>query len=384
MPIPNHTLSLHKRAETKAAMRRHGVGPRGRPRQVSGVVKEGGIGKSVQVITGAGMAGPGTTVSFGGNPIIMTAKVALLFYGSAWNNLSLSPNCSDIEVAVQTILDSNYLSVLADYQCNGAHFNHIWNRIITDPPGNPFDGSDAGDVADDVIDNYYSTLPHYNRPNFYAVFLPPGVSLEKAGINGAHSIDGSTRYSWQLYGSLDYITTTFTHELVEAMTDPDGDGWQVDPRDGTDWNEIADVCNNASMRVNGVAVAAYFSRSYKACVVPQPDPPPPPPPPPPTLPNGEHQITGATFHYHNGIAYIGVVGGTWNGKPWAMAIEEAIVRVKNGSLSFYTLEDGKKARVLIGNSLLFDFLTTSPDGTKENNLDVIAQKHPLKTTDLWV
>ena len=106
--IATHTLSPQKRVKTKAAIRRHGVGPQGRPRQVSGVVKEGGIGKSVQIITGPGEAGPGTTVSFGGNPIIMTAKVALLFYGSAWNNLSLSPNCSDIEAAVLSILGMRF------------------------------------------------------------------------------------------------------------------------------------------------------------------------------------------------------------------------------------------------------------------------------------
>lgn len=377
MSIPNHTLSKPKSARVKVA-RRLGVGPKGRPRQATGE------GEAVQLITGAGMAGPGTTVSFGGNPIIMTARVALIFYGSIWNDLSLSPNCLDIQGAVQTIFVTPYLSVLLDYQCNGAHMNTIWNRIITDPPGNPFDGDDAGEIADDLIDNYYSTLPTYNRPNFYAVFLPPGVSLKLANVNGAHSNDGNTYYSWQLYGSLDYITSTFSHELVEAMTDPDGDGWQVDPRGDTNWNEIADVCNNASMRVNGVAVAAYFSQSYKACVVPQPDPPPPPPPPPPSLPNGEYQITGAAFDYHNGIRYVGFIAGTWDGKSWAMDTDRAIARVEDGSLSFYTLEDGKKATVHLGHSLVHAFLTTSPDNTKENNLDVIAQKHPCRNIDLWV
>jgi hypothetical protein len=382
MSITNYALSQPRRVKPKTA-RRVGVGPKGRPLHVhQGEVR--GAGAAVTIITGPGVAGPGTTVSFGGNPIIMTARVALLFYGNVWNDLSLSPNCVDVQSAVQTILAMPYLSALLDYQCNGAHMNTIWNRIITDPPGNPFDGDDAGDVADDLIDNYYSTLPTYNRPNFYAVFLPPGVSLELSNVNGAHSYDGSTRYSWQLYGSLDFTTSTFTYELVEAMTDPDGDGWQVDPRNDTSWNEIADVCANRTMRVNGVSVAAYFSTSNNACVVPQPDPPPPPPPPPPKLPDGEHQISCALFDYHNGIRYVGIIGGVWDGKSWAMSTDQAITRMQQGGLSLYTWADGKKAAVKIGHSLVHAFLTTSADATEENNLDVIAQEHPCPTRDLWV
>jgi hypothetical protein len=373
MYIPRIELSNgHKRAR-KTALAGRGAGPRGE------AVHTHGAGEAVKIITGPGIAGPGTTVSFGGNGVIMSARVALLFYGSAWKDVSFNPNAGTILTAVRTILASPYCDVLADYQCNGAMNSAAWNRIINNPPGNPFDGDDCGGVADDLIDNFYSNFPTYNRPNFFAFFLPPGVSLEKGGINGAHSIDGSTRYSWQLYGSLDFITTTFSHELVEAMTDPDGDGWQVDPRDDSNWNEIADVCGNTSARINGVAAAAYFSTSNKACVVPQPNPPPPPPPPPPKLPDGEHQISTGIFESHNGIQFIGIIGGTFDGKPWAMPTQYAIHRVEQGGLRFFTMNDGKRAEVKVGNTLVASFLTTAADNTKLNNLDVIVENNPLRS-----
>ena len=374
MYVPRIDIFSKGKPTPKLKSKGRGVGPSG-----NGHIHAAGSGDAVQIFSGPGVAGPGTTVSFGGNGVIITGHVALLFYGSAWQDETLNPNAGTIVNAARTILASPYCSLLLDYECNGAHNNTAWNRIINNPPGNPFDGGDCAGVADDLIDNFYSGFPTYNRPNFFAFFLPPGVSLEQGGINGAHSIDGTTRYSWQLYGSLDSITTTFSHELVEAMTDPDGEGWQVDPRDDSNWNEICDVCGNQSARINGVSAAAYFSTSKRACVVPLPDPPPPPPPPPPMLPDGEYRISTGIFEYHNGIRFIGIVGGEFEGKTWALQTQYAITRVKGGGLRFYTLEGGERANVTVGNTLVASFLTTVADDTTLNNLDQIVDKNPLQS-----
>jgi hypothetical protein len=72
MSIPNYSLSSRKRIASSAGF---GVGPHGRPKETAG------SGDFIATYGGAGLAGPGTTVSFGGNPIIMDARVALIFYG---------------------------------------------------------------------------------------------------------------------------------------------------------------------------------------------------------------------------------------------------------------------------------------------------------------
>src|SRR5262249_49568173 len=61
-------------------------------------------------------------------------------------------------------------------------------------------------------------------------------------------------------GNLNTITDELSHEVVEAMTDPDGDGIQVLPRNNTDWNEIGD--NEAAeyhALINGYIVQSYWS-----------------------------------------------------------------------------------------------------------------------------
>lgn len=376
MSIPTIRLSSHRRprAAKAAKPKRSGVVPL---MPAHHPPYKGGA--ATAIFNGPGFpSAANTTVSFGGYPILMHAHVALIFYGSAWKDQAPNPSAVAIQDAIQTVLDSPYCSQLLDYECTGGDMNTAWNVIVLDDPPSTVSQDDAEDLVEDLVDSFYSTFPFNNRPTFYAVFLPPGVTVDTP-INGEHSNDGGLYFSYQLFGTLDFITQVFTHELVEALTDPDGNGWQVDPRNGTNWNEIADICKNASARVNGVSVAAYYSTSIGACVVPQPDPPPPPPP---QLPDGEYRITNGFFAYHKGSRYLAIIGGSHNGQPWLMHVDHAVQRVQNGQLKFYTLEGGHKANVVIGTSETnHQFLTTTPDSTKVNNLDVIAEVNPSKLPD---
>lgn len=60
-----------------------------------------------------------------------------------------------------------------------------------------------------------------------------------------------------------------------------------------------------------------------------------------------------------------------------MPTQYAIHRVEKGGLRFFTMNDGKRAEVKVGNSLVASFLTTAADDTKLNNLDVIVKNNPL-------
>jgi hypothetical protein len=74
--------------------------------------------------------------------------------------------------------------------------------------------------------------------------------------------------------NLDEITRVFSHELVEAATDPVGDGVQVAPPQKTTWNEICDEgcgCVGATGSVEDsigrwVVVQKYWSRRHGQCV----------------------------------------------------------------------------------------------------------------------
>jgi len=98
----------------------------------------------------------------------------------------------------------------------------------------------------------------------------------------------------------------------------------------------------------------------------------------PILPaGGPYQITCASFAYDDGTPYIGTIGGTVNGRNWALNNKDAIAGIQAGDWSFYTSANGMQANVIIGESASgYLYLTTTPDGTVENNLDYIAQNNP--------
>jgi hypothetical protein len=327
------------------------------PMQFSGSTGTGASGDNTQIFNGPGQPGAGTSVSFGAGAVVVDPRCAILFYGSAWLNSSLSPSAGQIVASLSSVINNSpYMSGLAGYGVGPGAVMVGECRIVEDNPPNPFSQGDASDVVSDMISEYYSTLDPRFQPNMYAVILPPGVTLNPATsssgaiINGEHATGDGNYFSYMLFGSLNFITTTFTHEFVECATDPTGDGWQVNPRSSSSWNEICDICQGLTGTIGGVAVSSYFA-SYvggSACIIPLPNPPPAPPP---VLPNGEYQITIATFSYHNGIAYVGAIGGEISGKQWVMQIQQAIARVQNGELSLYTFADGERAAVSVGHSI---------------------------------
>ena len=70
---------------------------------------------------------------------------------------------------------------------------------------------------------------------------------------------------------MDDITKVFSHEYAEAVTDPAGTAWQVNPRNSGpkgNWNEIADgEAQRYTFRVNNYLVQSYFSAEDDAYAV---------------------------------------------------------------------------------------------------------------------
>src|SRR5207302_7942397 len=75
-----------------------------------------------------------------------------------------------------------------------------------------------------------------------------------------------THTAFIMFGSRATISSIFSHELVEAITDPEGDAIQVNPRNSSSWNEIADICSSTAS-LNGVTVQSYWSHQDQACII---------------------------------------------------------------------------------------------------------------------
>jgi hypothetical protein len=175
------------------------------------------------------------------------------------------------------MLASPYMSKMAQY---GAGFGSLVSAdvLYSPEPPNPFSTGDVGNKTWDLIDDGYYPEPDDDggQDELFMFVMPQGVTPSGTSAIGDHTsahdtdlFDGDDAYfAWITNnGSIDSITQIISHELVEACSDPMGDAWQVDPRNGSSWHEIGDVCVSTAT-LDGVSVQSYWSDSDKACIIP--------------------------------------------------------------------------------------------------------------------
>jgi hypothetical protein len=216
------------------------------------------------------------TVSYHGGAVIPSVSLELIFWGNAWTQTGTTPTASQIMGAVSSVVSGPYMTGLTQY---GIGPGTLRGAIIalSDPP-NPFSRDDWHNLIWDLIDQ--GTFPEPDDDggrNLYMIIPPPGVNINQPGVCGAHGYPGDYDFpadydvAWAGYvlndGSLDTITTSLSHELVEACTDPEDDGWTLDGL-GPPSDEIGDICQKTVARVNGVMVQGYWSQRDRACLIP--------------------------------------------------------------------------------------------------------------------
>jgi hypothetical protein len=220
-----------------------------------------------------------------GGAVLHDARIQLIFWGSAWST-GTSPTMEGVTAAVSTILSSTYTDALRQYREAGV--DKLAGAIIvaTSEPPNPCSSDDVAKLIFALLDGATLPGPEADPSLLHCVILPAGVAATSSEIAGAHSAFAyydvpadelpagvrvpNVRFAWAINGgTLDSITTTLSHELVESCTDPDGDAFQGTP--GTcaqpGWCEIGDVCS-VTDSLGGVRVQSYWSEQAGACVVP--------------------------------------------------------------------------------------------------------------------
>jgi hypothetical protein len=345
------------------------------------------------VFSVAGEPPPGSAALNLQGRIINDVSLQILFWGAAW--AQASPSTGAILAAIDRIIASQYLTGLEQYgvQSVGLAGPPLWAPY--DEPPNPFQTPDIGDFVWRVINGNLSE-PDDGGPNLYMVFLPPGVAQANTTNVGEHAFaqggglfdNENVWFGWIKNGTLNAIMTSFSHELVEAATDPEGFGIQMDPPNPNNWNEIGDACQNSVGPLDGAAgavqVQAYFSQNNNACIIPNgPNIVPiavgvPAPPFPP----GDYRITSVTRSSHNGKPFIFAVSGNDGGTSWILGDYIAMGKILNDGYTFYTNEDGRRANVTVVTSPNGHFhLQTEADDTRLNNLSSLPDTPASLYTD---
>jgi hypothetical protein len=216
------------------------------------------------------------TASDGGGAKLGTVSWGMplysIFLGSYWSTTAGQQLQSQVEASLNGIFyDTAFLSGLHQY---GVPYPAGVNGSGTVEVNN--NATIGSTVSDSTIQSAVSTaissqgMPDANsfsNEGLYLVFTPPNVTNTTfSGDAGVHTYYNSSprrHYAWiGDFGGLDSITYITSHEVMEAMTDPNGDAWQVAPRNSSAWNEIADnEAQNYSAYLAGYDVQSHWSQA---------------------------------------------------------------------------------------------------------------------------
>jgi hypothetical protein len=234
----------------------------------------------VAAIPGA-PAPPPPLLTYRGGPLISAVEVFTIFWGSAWQQQAQSGLLQNINQFFDAILSSALIDQLAEYNTAGhpiGHGKHIGTLTITTPR---LRTSVSDRAIQHTLQQEISTgaAPAPNANRLYFVYLPPGVSVSQGGSRscqafcGYHNdISSQIFYAVMPYPGcggcmgglsvLDALTSTSSHELCEAITDPiPGQGWYDDQH-----GEIGDICAWKTKKVGKYTVQLEWSNKAKACI----------------------------------------------------------------------------------------------------------------------
>jgi len=241
--------------------------------------------KPIQIVplrTEAAAPAAAPTLTYRGGPLLSAVEVFTFFWGSAWQQNPQAALVSQLNQFFDFVLTSALLDQLSEYSAPGmtiGHGSRAGSKTLTDAAP----GSTVTDAAvQQLIQRELAADSSILQPTanaLYFVFLPPSTSIalgaQSSCVNfcGYHSdIKGSIFYAVVPYpdcsgclggqADIDALTSTCSHELCEAITDPvAGQGWYDDAN-----GEIGDICAWQTKRLGSYVVQLEWSNRAKACL----------------------------------------------------------------------------------------------------------------------
>ena len=183
---------------------------------------------------------------YNNGPLLTAVQVYTVFWGTAWQQATLSSTVQNINAFFDYILTSPLIDQLSEYSVQGqtiGHGSRIGTTTLTNPDvGTTVADSDIQQMLNTAISN--NTLPQPTANSLYFVYLPSGVTVTQGGSSscqafcGYHdAINSQIFYAVMPYpdcsgcmtnlATLDALTTTSSHELCEAHHRPGSRKWLV-------------------------------------------------------------------------------------------------------------------------------------------------------------
>jgi hypothetical protein len=218
-------------------------------------------------------------LTYRGGPLLANVEVVALYWGAPWNADPLATLVGRVDAFLDFVLTSKLIDQLGEYSVPGTAIGHgrrVASSVLDTVP-TPTSISDQ--QLRDGLQAALPSLPEPNENRLYAIFLPPNVAIVmNAGRScqtfcGYHdAIDNETFYAVLPYpdcagciGNLaefEALTSTASHELAEAITDPvPGTGWYDDAQ-----GEVGDICAWKTKRLGDYVVQLEWSNNASACI----------------------------------------------------------------------------------------------------------------------
>jgi hypothetical protein len=220
-------------------------------------------------------------LTYRNGPLLTAVQVFTVFWGAEWNNAPQNALLPKLNQFFDFILTSQLLDQLAEYSVPAFKIGH-GSRIGTITLATPAPPKTLDDSAiQKFLQQQISagTVPATTPNTLYFFFLPPGVTVTQGGsasckvFCGYHDAIGSDIFyavmpypgcSGCLGGidAFDALTSTSSHELCEAITDPvPGQGWYDDNN-----GEIGDICAWQTRQLGAYTIQLEWSNKGNRCM----------------------------------------------------------------------------------------------------------------------
>ena len=220
-------------------------------------------------------------LTYRNGPLLTNVEVFTVFWGAAWQDRTNSAVAKQMNEFFDFVLTSKLMDQMAEYSVAGKTIGHGRRigslALTTSEPGRKVQDSAMQKMLQAEI--AAGGLPAKNANSLYFVFLAPGTQAELEGSASCTDFCGyhdatsdNIFYAAMPYpnctgcegglATLDALTSTSSHELCEAITDPiPGQGWYDDAN-----GEIGDICAWKTKKLDGFTVQLQWSNAAAACV----------------------------------------------------------------------------------------------------------------------
>jgi hypothetical protein len=221
-------------------------------------------------------------LTYRGGPLLTNVEVFTIFWGSAWQDPANAPLTGQINSFFDDILASSLIDQLSEYDVPGKSIG----RGVLIGTNTLADSSPAKSLSDSDIQKFLQaqisagTFPPATSNTLYFLYLPPGTQVKQGSsasckdFCGYHDATpkGDIFYAVMPYpncsgclGGLDTfpaLTSTCSHELCEAITDPvPGQGWYDDNN-----GEIGDICAWKTKQLGNYTIQLEWSNKANTCL----------------------------------------------------------------------------------------------------------------------